>query len=87
MDSRSIAMVAMGLVPKDKIKTVLENIGKWTHRDYKVFNLRPGRNNKQGEYKKLQQVRAKRGHADLVKDVIEDIKNEMRVPDKATLRS
>lgn len=87
MDDRSLAMVAMGLVPKDKIRTVLENIGKWTHRDFKVFNLEPGRNNHPGEYKKLVMKLAKHGRRDIVKEVVADVVEAMRVPDAATLNA
>lgn len=86
-DDRSLAMIAMGLVPKDKIRTVLENVGKWTHRDFKVFNLEPGRNNHPGEYKKLVMKLAKHGRRDIVKEVVADVVEAMRVPDAATLNA
>lgn len=87
IDDRSLAMIAMGLVPKDKIATVLKNIGKWTHRDYKVFHLRPGVNNKTGEYKKLNATLALMGKADIVKENIEAIKDDMRIPSAKDLKA
>ncbi len=85
IDDRSLALIALGVVPKDKIATVLKNFGKWTHRDFQAFHMKPGVQNRKGEYPAHIASLAKDGKRDLVGENIEAIKDDMRLPSKAEL--
>lgn len=79
LDNGTLRLIALGAVKPADIPKMLNNLGKWTHRDYEVFHYKPGTATRDGEYKKKVQSEALEGK-DVVADVLPDVMEDLKLP-------
>ena len=79
LDNNTMRLIALGAVEPEDIPKMLNNLGRWIHRDFDVFHHEPGDIVSPGGYQQMVQEMAKRGN-DLVAKVLPEAMDEMRLP-------
>lgn len=79
LDNNTMRLIALGAVESKDIPKMLNNLGRWIHRDFDVFHHEPGDIVSPGGYQQMVQEMAKRGN-DLVAKVLPEAMDEMRLP-------
>ena len=84
LDNNTMKLIALGAVKPQDIRKLINNMGRWIHRDFEVFHHKPGDVLNPGEYKKLVQAMAEDGN-DIVASVLPDVMAELKLPDAAVI--
>ena len=79
LDNNTMRLIALGAVESKDIPKMLNNLGRWIHRDFDVFHHEPGDIVSPGGYQQMVQEMAKRGN-DLVAKVLPEAMDEIRLP-------
>ena len=82
LDDGSMRLIALGAVKKEEIPKVINNLGRWIHRDYEMFHHTPGTLLDPGSFKKQAQALARAGKdpiANVLPAAIKDL--ELPSPD------
>lgn len=78
LDNNTMRMIALGAINADDIPKMLNNLGRWIHRDFEVFHHEPG------EFKRITQERAKAGN-DPLAPLLDQVMEEMTLPEPGVI--
>lgn len=78
LDNNTMRMIALGAINADDIPKMLNNLGRWIHRDFEVFHHEPG------EFKRITQERAKAGN-DPLAPLLDQVMEEMKLPEPGVI--